>query len=60
MNKAQEVKTLLGELRLKSAGEHPDELLTTAIKEDISCLEFLHQIVQKEVVSRNANSKAKE
>ncbi|PHJ39782.1 IstB ATP binding domain-containing protein [Desulforamulus profundi] len=59
MNKTQEVKALLGELRLKSAKEHLDDLLTTAIKEDTSCLEFLHQVLEKEVAARNTNSRAK-
>jgi len=57
--KTQEVKALLGELRLNSVKDQLDGLLTSAIKEDTSCLEFLHIALQKEVDARNANSRAK-
>ncbi|MTI81253.1 MAG: ATP-binding protein [Firmicutes bacterium] len=56
--KTQEVKTLLGTLRLNSINDQLDELLITAIKEDTTCVEFLHLALQKEVDARNAKSRA--
>ncbi|WP_031517772.1 IS21-like element helper ATPase IstB [Desulfofalx alkaliphila] len=57
--KTQEVRTLLGSLRLNSIRDHLDDLMTTAIREDTTCLDFLYMALQKEVDARNANARAK-
>lgn len=49
----QAVKTLLGELNLSHMKDNLDELLKPAIKEDISCLEFLHRALKEETAARS-------
>ena len=52
----QEVKSMLGQLRLSGAREQLEELLVTAAKEEITLLDFTHRLLNQEVKARNANS----
>ena len=52
----QEVKSMLGQLRLSGAREQLEELLVTATKEELTLLEFTRRLLNKEVEARNANS----
>lgn len=55
-NQLSQVKALLTQLKLVSARESLEGLLETAIKENTSCLEFLHQVAKKEIEARNNKS----
>jgi DNA replication protein DnaC len=52
----QEVKSMLGQLRLSGAREQLEELLVAAMKKELTLLEFTHQLLNREVEARNANS----
>lgn len=52
----QEVKSMLGQLRLSGAREGLEELLITAAKEELTLLEFAHRLLSQEIEVRNANS----
>jgi len=56
-SRVQEVKVMLGELRLIDSREHIDELLTSAIHENLSCLKFLEQMLKQELEARNTRSR---
>jgi DNA replication protein DnaC len=56
MTQVNEVKSLLEELRLAGMSKYLDEALSAAVKEDISCLEFLHRLLKNEISGRNAKS----
>lgn len=56
-SQVQEVKALLSELHLTSIREHLDDFLDPAIKDDLSCLEFLHRVLKQEATARNAKSR---
>lgn len=56
-SQVQEVKTLLDELRLTSIRDNLDDFLTPAIKENLSCLEFLHRVLKQEAIARNEKSR---
>lgn len=53
----QEVKTLLGQLHLTCIRDKLDEFLLPAIQEDITCLEFLHRLLQQEANARKNKSR---
>jgi len=59
ISQVQEVKGLLGELRLTSARDKLDEFLVPAVKENLSCLEFLHRVLKEETAARNTKSRDK-
>jgi len=52
-----EVKALLGQLQLTSARDNLDDLLTLTIKEDLSCLDFLNKVLERETTARNIKSR---
>jgi DNA replication protein DnaC len=52
----QEVKNMLGQLRLSGAQDGLEELLATAAKEELTLLEFTRRLLSREVEIRNANS----
>lgn len=56
MSQVQVVKALLGELHLTSIQDHLDDFLEPAIKDNLSCLEFLHRVLKQEADARNAKS----
>jgi DNA replication protein DnaC len=51
-----EVKTMLGQLRLSGAREKLEELLASALKEELTALQFTHQLLTEELAVRNTNS----
>jgi DNA replication protein DnaC len=51
-----EVKTMLGQLRLSGVREKLEELLAGALKEELTALQFIHQLLTEELAVRNANS----
>jgi len=57
MSQVQEVKALLGELHLTSIQDHLDGFLEPAIKDNLSCLEFLHRVLKQEAAARNTKSR---
>lgn len=52
----QEVKSMLGQLRMSGARDQIEELLVTATKEELTILEFTNRLLRQEVEVRNANS----
>jgi len=52
----QEVKNMLGQLRMAGAREQLEELFLAASKEHLSLLEFTRGLMMHEVEVRNANS----
>lgn len=52
----QEVKSMLGQLRMSGAREQIEDLLIAAPKEEMTILEFIHRLLSQEVQARNANS----
>lgn len=52
----EEVKGMLGQLRLPGAREQLEELLMAAIKEESSLLEFTYRLLKREVEVRNGNA----
>lgn len=55
-SQVQEVKAILGELKLTTIRDSLEEFLKPAILDNLSCLDFLHRLLQKEVTARNAKS----
>jgi len=56
-SQVQEVKALMGQLQLTSARDSLDDLLIPTIKEDLSCLEFLHRVLNQEATARTIKSR---
>ncbi len=52
----QEVKSMLGQLRLSGARDRLENLLATASKEEFTLLEFTSRLLNQEIEARNANS----
>lgn len=52
----QEIKSMLGQLRMSGAKEQIEDLLVEATKEEMTMLEFIHRLLSQEVKARNANS----
>jgi DNA replication protein DnaC len=52
----QEVKSMLGQLRLSGAQDGLEDLLVSAAKEELTLLEFTRRLLSQEVEVRNANS----
>jgi len=52
----QEVKNMLGNLRLSGAREQIEELLVDATKEELTILEFTHRLLSQELEVRHSNS----
>jgi len=52
----QEVKSMLGQLRMSGAREKIEDLLIEATKEELTIMEFTHRLLSQEVEVRNANS----
>ena len=52
----EEVKSILGQLRLSGAREQLEELLVVATKEELTFLEFTRRLLNQEIEVRNANS----
>ncbi len=52
----KEVKAQLGQLRLAGAKEQLDDLLATAVTEELTPLEFTRRLLNQELAVRNANS----
>lgn len=55
-SQVQEVKAILGELKLTTIRESLEEFLKPAILDNLSCLDFMHQLLKKELAARNAKS----
>jgi len=55
-SQVQEVKAILGELKLTTIRDSLEEFLQPAILENLSCLDFMHQLLKKELAARNAKS----
>jgi DNA replication protein DnaC len=55
-SQVQEVKAILGELKLTTIRESLEEFLKPAILDNLSCLDFMHHLLKKELAARNAKS----
>ena len=58
-SQVQEVKAILSELKLTAIRDSLEEFLKPAILENLSCLDFVHQLLKKELAARNAKSLTK-
>lgn len=52
----EEVKNMLGQLRMSGAREYIEELMLTATQEELTALEFTNRLLAQEIEARNANS----